>query len=86
MSGDGRHIGDWPGTYWEPRTEDGGPPRCGHCGRDYAYHGAGEVMARKLGLRVNQQHLICRPDNDINPDRPYTRPGLTEIVSFKREC
>jgi hypothetical protein len=58
----------WPGTYWEP-TSDEGKRRCLHCGQDYAYHGAGEVITRRLGLKLNQQHLVCRPLNDINPDR-----------------
>lgn len=69
MAGDSAsRVPGWPGTYWEP-SEVNGQPRCVHCGRDYAYHGAGEIVTRKLGLKLNQQHLVCRPANNINPER-----------------
>jgi hypothetical protein len=57
-------LSGWPRTLWEIA----GKACCARCGRSYSYHGASEIIATKLGFRLNQRHLVCRPPGDINRD------------------
>ena len=55
----------WPKTLWKA-AEAGATTRCVNCGLDYTHHGASEPITRKLGFRLNQSHLPCRPGIDTD--------------------
>ncbi len=72
----------WPKTLWQ--LADRGV--CQHCKRSYSYHGATEAIATKLGFRINQKQLVCRPPEDINSDsiRGETMKGIESLLDFGR--
>ena len=75
-------LSRWPRTLWSP---NGAFRRevCQNCGQGYLYHGAGEIITRKCGFRLNQRQDLCRPPGDINPERaalPGVDPSAGDVI------
>jgi hypothetical protein len=73
-------LSRWPRTLWNP---DGAERKevCLNCGQGYVYHGAGEIITRKCGFKLNEMELVCRPPGDMNPDRAAL-PGVDIFGDF----